>query len=252
MDEKPLVSVLIAAYNEEDWIEKALESIVSQTYKNIEIIVVDDGSTDDTLKILETKRQEDRRINIITQENKGLTRSLNIGISKCNGKYIARMDADNISRKDRIQKQVTFLTKNADYTVVGSWRKEIDEKGNIKKRKFPVKNEEIKKWLIRACVISHSAAMIQAHKLRHYMYDESFKTSQDYDLWVRMAKKEKFYNIPEFLTTAYNRKTGITNSKKRKEAFKTKMRIKRKALNNIKHPLHRKLWLLKPFYELIR
>ncbi len=248
---QPLVSVLISAHNEQNWIEQSVNSILTQTYSNLEIIIVNDGSTDDTLNILKKIQKKDKRVKIINQENKGLTKSLNIGINQCKGQYIARMDADNVSREDRIERQVEFLKKNPSYSIVGSWRKEI-KNNEIKKKKFPVENKAIKQWLIRACVISHSSVMIKSEKIKKYKYNERFRTSQDYELWIRMAKKEKFHNIPEYLTTAYNRKKGITNSKKKKEAYKTKLKIHKKALENIKHPIYMKIWILKPFYELIK
>lgn len=249
--EEPLVSVLISVYNEEKWIKKSLNSILNQTYKRLEIIIINDGSTDNTLNILKKIKKKDKRIKIFNQKNKGLTKSLNIGIKYCKGKYIARMDADEISFKNRIKKQVLFLEKNKDYALVGGWRIDIN-KNQKKKIKLPINDKEIKEWLIRACVISHGSVMIRSKKLKKYKYDENFRTSQDYDLWIRMAKKEKFYNLPEYLNKYYIRNNGITKSKKRIEGFKTKLRIHRKALKNIPHPFYRKIWIIKPFHELIR
>ena len=121
MSQEPLVSVLIPCYNCEKYVEEAVMSIIEQSYSNLEILVIDDGSTDNTGSILQELAQKDSRIRYIKNEtNLKLIRTLNKGIDLCRGKYIARMDADDISLPTRIVKQVNFLEKHPDIGIVGT------------------------------------------------------------------------------------------------------------------------------------
>ena len=126
----PLVSVIIPCYNAENYVEEAVRSIMTQTYKNLEIIVTDDCSTDNTLKVLRNLAVEDSRIKIIeNKENLKIVKSLNNMINIAQGKYIARMDADDISFPERIEKQLAFMDANPEYGLCGTNALCIDEKG---------------------------------------------------------------------------------------------------------------------------
>lgn len=117
---KGMVSVILPVYNEEAYIEEAIDSILNQTYTNLELIVIDDGSTDTTLEIIMRKKSEDDRIVLITRKNKGLVTSLNEGILIAKGEYIARMDADDKSHLDRLEKQVAYMEMNKDVYLLGT------------------------------------------------------------------------------------------------------------------------------------
>ncbi|MCM1157858.1 MAG: glycosyltransferase [Bacteroidales bacterium] len=124
-----LVSVIMPVYNGERYLNEAVESILGQTYKDIEFIIVDDGSTDNTLNILLNYKKADDRIIIITRENRGLVKSLNEAILVSKGKYIARMDADDISHVERIEKQVLYMERNSDVYLLGTNYSLIYEEG---------------------------------------------------------------------------------------------------------------------------
>ena len=130
-DTTPVVSVLMPVYNAQLYVEKAIKSILTQTFIDFEFIILDDGSTDNSLNILEQYAKQDIRIRIISRENKGLIVSLNELVEQARGQYVARMDADDISRPERFAMQVDFLSKNTDHIVVGSSIEKINEKGQI-------------------------------------------------------------------------------------------------------------------------
>ena len=120
MNAKPLVSFIISSYNSEDFIERSINSIFNQTYKNIEIVVIDDCSTDSTNLILNnlSKASKLKMIIIRNKLNLGLTKSLNIAAINANGEWLARLDADDLSKKDRIESQINFAIKNSQYSII--------------------------------------------------------------------------------------------------------------------------------------
>ena len=131
----PLVSVIMSVYNGEKYLVQAIDSILNQTYQNFEFIIIDDCSTDNSSHILQEYAQKDSRIKIIKKEKnigiKGFIKNLNLGISIAKGKYIARMDADDISLPERFQKQVDFLENNPEITLVGAQLNLINEQNKI-------------------------------------------------------------------------------------------------------------------------
>jgi glycosyltransferase involved in cell wall biosynthesis len=124
-----LVSVILPVYNGEKYIRDAIESILEQTYQNIELIIIDDGSSDNTIDLLMEYKNKDKRVVIISRENRGLVTSLNEGILISHGKYVARMDADDISHTERIEKQVKYLEENEDVYLLGTNYSLIYEEG---------------------------------------------------------------------------------------------------------------------------
>jgi len=155
--ENPLVSVILPTHNGARYIRRAVESLQSQTYKNIEIIMVNDGSTDETSEIIFELKKNDPRIIIITNRvNLGYVKSLNVGAEKVTGKYITRIDDDDIfCDKERLETQVRFLEGHPDYVLVGGGMIKIDENNKeVSKYLFPEKDGDIRK----AILISHSIA----------------------------------------------------------------------------------------------
>jgi glycosyltransferase involved in cell wall biosynthesis len=194
------VTVLMSVYNGEKYLREAVDSILNQTFKDFEFIIINDGSTDKTLKILNS--YNDPRIKIISnKKNIGLTRSLNKGLSIAKGEYIARQDANDISMPERLEKQVDFLERNKAVGLIGTYSCIINEKGRILyKRKSPLGNEDISKKLIRGNVFAHGSVMFRKFLLEKVgAYREEFKTSQDYDLWLRFIEITKAFRTSEFL-----------------------------------------------------
>jgi glycosyltransferase involved in cell wall biosynthesis len=191
----PLVSVIMSVHNGERWLDEAIQSIICQTYTNWEFIIIDDASNTATQKILDNYKNDVRFKIKRIEENKGLTKNLNLAISLCGGELIARMDADDISLPERFQKQILFLQQFPQTDVVGGFIEFIDENGNSKgiwkdDRKC-ITNEQIKKLLPRRNCIAHPSVMIKKKIFDEFKYNETQLHSQDWDLWLRLADHEK-------------------------------------------------------------
>jgi O-antigen biosynthesis protein len=195
----PLVSVVMSVYNGDRFVREAVESILSQTFKSFEFIIINDGSTDGTRSILESFTDE--RIVLVHQGNIGLTRSLNKGISLARGKYLARQDADDVSNPERLKKQVVFMEENPAVGLLGSRFEFIDEAGLVTRQAFlPLENEVLQEKLINICQFCHSSVLVRKELLDQVGgYREYFKYAQDYDLWLRLSEKCEIRNLPEFL-----------------------------------------------------
>ncbi|MDP7421250.1 MAG: glycosyltransferase [bacterium] len=200
MDTKVRLTVLMSVFNGENYVSKAIDSIRCQTWRDFEFIIINDCSTDGTAEILQA--YTDPRIRILENtENIGLTRSLNRGLAEAEGEYIARMDADDISLPERLEKQVAFLNRNENVGLVGSNFFRIDEKGNILHAvKQWASNEEIKNRLLKSNKFAHGSVMFRKACIDTVgPYRLAFVSSQDYDLWLRISECFDVANITEFL-----------------------------------------------------
>lgn len=228
------VSVLTSVYNGEKYLKEAIESILSQTFSDFEFIIVNDNSTDSSLEII--KSFKDDRINLVeNKENLGLTKSLNKGLKLAKGDYIARMDADDISEPTRFEKQVKVLEENPEYTVVGSNMVLINENGEILEDMiYPQTPEENLGNIFFANTIVHSSAMFRREfVLKLGGYNEEYKKSQDYDLWLSIIENGgQLYNIQEYLLKYRTHSDSIT-SKFGSEQEGTVVKILQKRLKSI-------------------
>ena len=219
MNGKPLVSFIISAYNSEDFIEKCIRSIFNQTYKNIEIVVIDDCSTDSTNLILNnlSKVSKVKMIIIRNKINLGLTKSLNIAASKANGEWLARQDADDLSDKDRIESQINFATENLHYSIIGSSCNFINKSGKyLFSKNYPSNHEQIKSALIRAgAFFPHSSVVIKRDVfMKLGGYNDYMKYSQDFELWLRASSKYKIFSINKPLVSIRIHSNRISNHNK--------------------------------------
>lgn len=195
------ISVILPVYNGSKYLIESIDSILNQSYSNFELIIINDGSTDDSLTII-NKYAEDERVQIYTQENQGLSATLNFGISIAKYDLIARQDQDDISMPDRLLIQQQFLEKNKDVGMVGSWAKITNEDGSLANRelKHPLTNSQIKTFLIFDNPFIHSTVIFRKEILtRHsinYSIDKEIQPPEDYELWTRMALVCKFENLP--------------------------------------------------------
>lgn len=210
MTNTPLITVLMPTYNCEQYVCEAVESILNQTYTNFECIIIDDCSTDATVDII--KAFNDARINLIIKpKNSGYTNSLNYGLTIAKGKYIARMDGDDISLPNRFEKQVAVLEHDKNIAVCGSVFKIIDSNTIISP---PEIHEDIKTELLKDSCIGHPTAMIRKSILDNnsIKYNPNYEPAEDYDLWVRLSQLGKLYNIQEvlFLYRVHDNQVSIT------------------------------------------
>jgi glycosyltransferase involved in cell wall biosynthesis len=189
------------AYNAGQFIEDAIKSILQQTFNDFEFIIIDDGSTDNSSEIISSFH--DPRIRYIKNEkNSGLIKSLNNGISLAKGKYIARMDADDIALKERFEKQIAFLENNPDHGLVGTNARSIDHQGEfLQNIVYPETDELIRKKMLVLSPFGHYSVMIKRSVLtdNNILYKEEFKHAEDYELWIDLSPYTKFHNLNEFL-----------------------------------------------------
>lgn len=220
MARETLISVIMSVHNAEAYLKEAVESILSQTFKDFEFIVVDDASSDNSLKILESYPE----IKIIKNtENLGLTKSLNIALRQAKGEYIARMDADDISLPNRLEVQKNFLDKNPHISVVGSAVEIIDGK----KKTVHTEPKSIEYFMKFKNIMSHPTVMFRKKDIMSVgAYDENFKYAQDYDLWSKLlGKGYKIANIDSPLLRYRIHENSITQGKTKDLAYEIAMSI---------------------------
>lgn len=196
----PRVSIVMSVFNGEKYIRQAVESLLEQTFKDYEFLIVDDGSTDRTVEII--KSYNDSRIYLVSNEkNLGLAVSLNRAIDLARGEYIARMDADDISLPDRLLKQVGFMEMHQEVGVCGTWARLLFGGKLEGVVKFPTDFNSIRCKMLFENVLIHPSVLLRKNMLqKHEMYyDEQFSQSQDYDFWVRCSEHMSISNIPEVL-----------------------------------------------------
>ncbi len=191
----PAISVLMAVYNQAETLPEALASLWAQTFTDFELLVIDDGSTDDTPTLL--TRQTDPRLRVLTNPtNLGLTASLNRGLAEASGEFIARMDGDDISLPARLAAQRAYLQRHPSVAACGSWVQTFGARQEL--WRFPVRPDDLRAELLFENVLAHGSVMLrraalQAHDLR---YDETLVRAQDYDLWARLARHAPLTNLP--------------------------------------------------------
>lgn len=212
----PLVSVIMAVRNGERYLSEAIDSILCQTFKNFEFIIVNDASTDATGNILKDYSQKDNRI-VLVQNSKHLeqSKSLNIGIGVSRGMYIAKIDADDIALCERLERQVNFLTNNPKIGLLGSYAWNIDENGNtLSEFKVLTKNNEIKNELLKSNQFIHSAVMFKKECISKVgSYREEIRCASDYDLWIRISEYFDVANLDNFLCKWRTHPCSLTNTK---------------------------------------
>lgn len=201
MVKAPVISVVMAVYNGEPFLVNAIESILNQTFTDFEFLIVDDGSTDNTGNILEEFAASDSRVIIIHQENIGLTESLNRLCKIAKGEFIARMDADDISLPERIEKQAKKLQETPDYLAVGCWFQTIAESGmpNVEIL-FPDDPEILKDCLHKGInCYGHGSVMMKKKVFKTNGLSYRFKYGQDFDLWLRLSEQGSLGMVEEVL-----------------------------------------------------
>ncbi len=196
----PAVTVLMAVKDGERHLGEAIDSILAQTLADLELVIVEDGSTDDTAAILESYR--DPRIRVLrNSRNLGLTRSLNRGLEDARAPYVARQDADDVSERERLERQVGFLDRNPEVALVASAYRRIDDDGLVTgRRPVPTNGLDIRWRLLFLNAFAHSSVVFRSNIVRRIgRYDESLEYAQDYGLWSRLAAAEPVAALPEEL-----------------------------------------------------
>lgn len=202
------VSVLCCVRNGARYLPEALAGVFAQTFQDFELILVDDGSTDETAALVDRAARDDARVVAIHHAHQGLTRSLNVGLCAARGDYVARQDADDVSLPHRLERQVAFLDGHPEHLIVGCRYRKIDAEGRwLGGANTPRNDLPIKLRLLDSNCIAHSGATFRrSGVLEAGAYDEAFEVAQDYELWCRLALRGKLANIP--VVALYRRQHG--------------------------------------------
>ncbi|MBU0612613.1 glycosyltransferase [Patescibacteria group bacterium] len=185
----PAISVIMSAFNGENYLTEAIKSVLDQSFSNFEFIIINDGSIDNSLTIINGFAESDKRITVINNPvNLGLTKSLNIGLKCSKGKYIARMDCDDIAFTDRFEKQYNFLEENLNVFLLGSEAIKIDANGNkLNTVKLVYGSNNIKRVLESKNCLIHPTILFR--NIKGMLYREKFTFSQDYDFYLNLLTK---------------------------------------------------------------
>lgn len=202
-----LVSIILPTYNRANYLERAIKSVLDQSFQEWELIVVDDASTDATFGILEKWQKKDGRIKMLRNEKNnylidGISKNLNNGISIAKGKYIARLDDDDCwCHKNKLKMQVDFLENNTEYVIVGGGMIVIDGLGKEKFRYFKKESDqEIRAGALLSSPFSHTTVMFLKSAAEKVGFYGNEKLAEDWNLWLKLGKLGKFYNFPEYFT----------------------------------------------------
>lgn len=209
-----MVSVIIPAFNTEKYISQAIESVLNQTYQNFELIVVNDGSTDRTEKVI---KKYFNRISYIYQTNKGVAAARNVGISASKGEYIAFLDSDDIWLPEKLELQVDYLSTHLDTDLVYADYATFDNGGGILEENFALSRQlprpsgYIFQELILKCLFQTNTVMLKRQILEKAgLFDERFLIGEDYDLWLRISAEHKIGYLPKVLAKYRQHPSSIT------------------------------------------
>jgi len=231
----PKVTVLMSVYNGEKYLREAIDSILNQTFKKFEFLIINDGSTDKTAEILQS--YQDLRIRVINNEkNIGLTKSLNKGLKLAKGEYVARMDADDISMPNRLDTQYAYMKSNPDLAICASSYKQIDENGDTKEitRRY-LECERLYYFLTFTNCLAHSTVFFRKSIILGVNgYNDKLMQAQDYDLWYRVSRMSKVVQIDKVLLKLRVHQNNI--SSKHKDSQRSIANSV--ALQNVKHICH--------------
>lgn len=192
MDKKPLVSVIMATFNETpEFITESIQSILDQTYTNFEFIILDDSTNDDTKTAIDKMASRDSRIKIIRKtERMGFVPALNEGLRIAKGDFIARMDGDDISYPYRFEVQLKYFSEHPEVDILGGALDIINEDGNvISRRIYPLQGLPLKFYTILRDPIAHPTVMMRRERLKQWQYDESYRRGEDIELWLRLRNE---------------------------------------------------------------
>lgn len=192
MESNPLVSVIMATFNEKpNYIRESISSILNQTYRNLELIVLDDSTNESTIREIDSLASSDSRIRLIRKEKRmGFVPALNEGLRLAKGEYIARMDGDDYSYPDRFEHQIKYFNSNLEVDIIGGSMDIMDENSTIvSQRKYPLGGFALKLYSVIRDPIAHPTVMIRKKRFLSIFYDETFKRGEDLELWLRLRNQ---------------------------------------------------------------
>jgi glycosyltransferase involved in cell wall biosynthesis len=239
----PVVSVLMPCYNAAETLPTALESLTRQTLTDFELVAVDDGSTDETITILQSWAADDARFNIVSQAHRGIVKALNTGLNACQADYVARMDADDLAHPDRLAKQVSFLDQHPDTALVGCQVKAFPS-GDVRKgfeiyldwQNSLLTDEAIRREIFVESPLAHPSVMVHKNWLLEVGGYQEHGWPEDYDLWLRLyLAGARFAKLPEMLLEWREHEERLTRQDSR-YSLENFLRVKAHYL--VRGPLH--------------
>jgi glycosyltransferase involved in cell wall biosynthesis len=241
----PAVSVLMSVCNGAPWVREATESVLAQTAPDLELIVIDDGSTDATPEILAGIR--DSRLRVERQPAAGLTRSLNRALALARAPLVARLDADDVALPERLAQQRRFLDANANVGLLGTGAREVDADGReVAVVCPPTEDGALRRALIRRNPFVHSTVMMRRSVVaRVGGYDEALPVAQDYDLWMRMSRITRLANLAAPLVVRHLL-SGSVSAARETERLSAEARVRWHAVRSGVYPWWCVIFLLKP------
>ena len=213
--DNPKITVLMPAYNAGKYIGEAITSVLEQSFTDFELLIINDGSTDNTVKII--RSFHDPRIVLISQDNKGVASALNVGLASARAPYIARFDADDICYHNRLKIQYDFITTYPEYSIIGSAADYMDAEGHFIFTHHPEGhlNEEIQQLKYSICPFIHSSVFYKKEVVvNNGGYNEHAYTYEDHFLWVNILKNEKACNLSQALIKVRLNPESITIDEK--------------------------------------
>jgi glycosyltransferase involved in cell wall biosynthesis len=247
-DPEVIVSVLLSVYNCEKYLSEAIDSVLVQTFTDWELILINDCSTDSSGEIANVYAAKDQRIRYFSMNNNsGLATCLNFGISQAIGKYIARLDADDIMKPERLEKQVAFMEEHLEMGIVGSSVESIDENGNfIANLNVETEPQKLKKLLPIKNPFFHPSIMMRVSFLREVgEYSSQYPYAEDYDMWIRFAQISSVGNIPLTLTK-YRVLTTSVSRKSLRYQSRDVVKLKLSAIIQGYHSLFDIIYIVRP------
>lgn len=220
----PVVSVLMPVYNAERYLREAVESVLAQTFTDFELIAVDDGSTDGSLSILREFERRDSRVRIISRPNTGYVVALNEMLGIARGKFIARMDADDVCEPERFRSQLSWFESVGDGAAVGGWVQIVDSDGDpLTVWRLPAKHDVIDKVHISGGELSivHPAVMMRRDAIESVgRYRKEWESVEDFDLFLRLAEIGRIGNIPQVVLKYRVHRSSVSHTRAREQAEK--------------------------------
>jgi glycosyltransferase involved in cell wall biosynthesis len=222
----PRVSAVVPIYNRVPFLREAIESLLAQTYRDFELILIDDGSTVSGVAEVLATYAADPRVRLVRNErNQGIARVHNQSLDLARGEFVAALDSDDVALPRRLERQVAFLDHHPDHAVVGSWTRATDGAGKTQWRtkRYPSDPDETQARLLFRCYLNHPSTLGRTQILRRYRYREDFALTNDYELFVRLARDRPVSSLPRVLTL--NRKHGARATADRKRRRQENLRV---------------------------
>lgn len=241
----PAVSVLMGVWNGAPQVREAIESVLSQTAADLELIVVDEDSTDATPGILASFR--DPRLQVVRRARGGLTSALNAALRLSRAPLVARLDADDVALPERLERQLAFLSAHPDVGLVGTAAREVDASGReVAIVRPPADDAGIRRGLIRRNPFVHSSVVMRRAAVEQAGgYDEAFPVAQDYDLWMRISRVTRMANLPEPLVVRRLR-PGRVSETRDTERLRAEAYVRWRAVRGGAYPPWCALFILRP------